>query len=86
MLLLLLSIAGCGGGGGVYYGHHYGVDPWYYHGGYVRDRVHVVSDEEVRALERADSAAMPEPVDMAPDMGMGDMGMGDMGMDMGGFD
>ena len=51
-LLLVFSsvtLVGCGGGsGGVYYGHRYGHAPWYYRGGYVRDRVHVVTEEELR--------------------------------------
>lgn len=87
IIVSLLTISGCTGGSGssgTYYGHRYGPDPWLYRGGYGRDRVHVVSDREIEALERIDSASMPEPFEPAPDMGMGDMDMG--GMDMGGFD
>ena len=93
MILSFLLLTGCAGGGGgysrAYYGHRYGPDPWYYRGGYVRDRVHVVSEEEIRDIEEVEAATMPStPVDSAPDMGMGDMDMGgmDMDMDFGGFD
>ena len=64
----------------VSYGHHYRYDPFYYHGGYVRDRVHYVSEEDVRALEKLDSVTMPDSFHSGPDIGMGDM------IDFGGFD
>ena len=85
-VLSLLILAGCAGGVGTtrgYYGYRYGPDPWYYRGGYVRDRVHVVSEKEVRALEELDSVRMSTPAEPTPDMGFGDM---DMDMDFGGGD
>lgn len=87
IILSFLTIIGCAGGGGsssAFYGHRYGVDPWYYRGGYGRDRVHVVSEEEMRAIEQADTASMPDDFGEAPDMGFGDMDGG--GFDDGGFD
>ena len=88
-LISLLFIVGCAGGdyatGPYYYGHRYGPDPWYYRGGYVRDRVHVVSEEEIRALEELDSDRMSIPAEPAPDMGFGYMGM-DMDFDGGDLD
>ena len=84
LLSSLLVIAGCGGSGSARYGYRYSHDPFYYRGGYVRDRVHVVSEGELRELERLDSAYMPEPADsLDSDMGFGDMDMG--GMDFDGF-
>ena len=87
IILSLLTIIGCAGGGGstgTYYGHRYGVDPWHYRGGYGRDRVHVVSEDELRVIEQAETASMPDPVEAAPDMGFGGFDGG--GFDGGGFD
>jgi hypothetical protein len=84
-VLATLGLTGCantGGGSGPYYSNQHRVDPWYYRGGYARDRVHVVSETELRAIEQADAASMPEPDGAgAPDMGFGDMDMGGMDMD-----
>ena len=81
-LLIVLTLMGCaGGGGGVYYGHSYRHSPWYYHGGYVRDRVHVVSEDEVRALEAIETERALEFSEPAMDMGFGGMDF-----DGGGFD
>ena len=86
-LVMLLTLMGCaGGGGGVYYGHQYRHSPWYHHGGYVRDRVHVVSEEEVRALEVMEVERALEFSEPAMDMGF-DGGVFDGGgFDGGGFD
>ena len=82
LLLATATLAGCAGGGGsVYYGHSYGRSPWHYHGGYVRDRVHVVSEEDIRALEVIETE---RALDFAgPGM---DMGFDGGGFDGGGFD
>ena len=83
--LSFLAIVGCSGATrttGAHYGYRYGPDPWYYRGGYVRDRVHVVSGDEIRALEELDSPYMPEPSDSSPDMGFGDMDMDFGGADL----
>ena len=84
MVMVSLILSGCTGGGGRqggYYRHHYGPNPWFYRGGYVRDRVHVVSDSEIRALESVESAHMPPASEPMPDMGFGDMDM-DIGGDI----
>ena len=68
-----------GGGSGSsrgYYGYRYGPDPWYYRGGYVRDRVHVVGEEDIRDLEAMDSVDLPPSPDPGFDMGFGDMDFG----------
>ena len=83
--LSILALAGCSGGRGytgAHYGYRYGPDPWYYRGGYVRDRVHVVSEEEVMALEGLGSPYMPEPSAPSPEMGFGDMDMDFGGADL----
>lgn len=82
LVLSAITISGCAGGsGGVYYGHRYGHSPFYYRGGYVRDRVHVVTEEELKALEQVEAETMPEPPPSEPDLGFGDMDM-----DFGDFD
>lgn len=75
LILSLLLLYGCAGGGSGYsrasYGHRYGADPFYHRGGYVRDRVHVVSEDEIKAIEEAEAVTLPSnPSDSAPDMGM----------------
>jgi len=73
------AVSGCAGGTGTsrgYYGYRYGPDPWYHHGGYVRDRVHVVSEEDIRALEELDSVDLPPSPDPGFDTGFGDMDFG----------
>jgi hypothetical protein len=73
------AVSGCAGGKGTsrgYYGYRYGPDPWYYHGGYVRDRVHVVGEEDIRALEELDSVDLPPSPDPGFDTGFGDMDFG----------
>lgn len=72
------AFSGCGGTGtsSGYYGYRYGPDPWYYRGGYVRDRVHVVSEEDIRTLEALDSVDLPPSPDPGFDMGFGDMDLG----------
>ena len=75
----LAAVTGCAGGSGSsrgYYGYRYGPDPWYYRGGYVRDRVHVVSDEDIRELEASESIDLPPSPDPGFDMGFGDMDFG----------
>ena len=79
IICLAAAISGCAGGKGSatgYYGYRYGPDPWYNHGGYVRDRVHVVSDEEIRALEEIDTVDLPSSPDPGFDAGFGDMDFG----------
>jgi hypothetical protein len=52
IILSFLAITSCAVGGGsigAYYGHRYEPDPWYYRGGL--DRVHIVSEKELNALE-----------------------------------
>ncbi len=72
------AISGCGGKGSSsgYYGYRYGADPWYYRGGYVRDRVLVVSEEDIRTLEILDSLDLPPSPDPGFDMGFSDMDFG----------
>ena len=75
----LAAVTGCAGGSSSsrgYYGYRYGPDPWYYRGGYVRDRVHVVSDEDIRELEASESIDLPPSPDPGFDMGFGDMDFG----------
>lgn len=82
LVFLLMALGGCAGGsGGIYYGHNYGHSPWYYRSGYVRDRVHVVTEEELKALEQIEAETLPESPPPSPDMGFGDMDF-----DMGDFD
>ncbi|MGI9537090.1 MAG: hypothetical protein ACR2PB_08460 [Desulfocapsaceae bacterium] len=79
IVCLAAAIAGCAGGKGTsrgYYGYGYGADPWYSHGSYVRDRVHVVSEDEIRALEGLDSVDLPPSPDPGFDTGFGDMDFG----------
>lgn len=83
ILCLAATLAGCAGGKGTskgYYGYRYGPDPWYYRGNYVRDRVHVVSEEDIRTLEALDSVDLPSSPDPGFDTGFGadmDFGGGD---------
>ena len=72
------ALSGCGGKGtsSGSYGYRYGPDPWYYRGGYVRDRVHVVSEEDIRTLEALDSIDLPPSPDPGFEMGFGDMDLG----------
>ena len=75
----LAALSGCAGGTTTsrgYYGYRYGPDPWYHHGGYVRDRVHVVNEEDIRTLEVLDSADLPPSPEPDFDMGFGDMDFG----------
>ena len=79
IVCVLASLLGCAGGtisSRGYYGHRYGPDPWYYRGGYVRDRVHVVSEEDIRTLEALDSVDLPPSPDPGFDMGFGDFDFG----------
>jgi hypothetical protein len=79
ILCLAAAISGCAGGKGTsrgYYGYRYGPDPWYYHGGYVRDRVHVVSEDDIRTLEGLDSVDLPPSPHPGFDTGFGDMDFG----------
>ena len=79
IICLAAAISGCSGDKGTsrgYYGYGYGPDPWYYHGGYVRDRVHVVSEDEIRSLEGLDSVDLPPSPDPGFDTGFGDMDFG----------
>jgi hypothetical protein len=79
IICLAAAISGCAGGKGTsrgYYGYRYGPDPWYYHGGYVRDRVHVVSEDEIKTLEGIDSVDLPPSPDSEFDTGFGDMDFG----------
>ena len=76
---LAAVLTGCAGGSGTsggYYGYRYGPDPWYHRGGYVRDRVHVVSEEDIRTLEALESVDLPPSTDPGFDMGFGDMDFG----------
>ena len=87
LLLAAATLAGCAGGGGsVYYGHSYGHSPWRYHGGYVRDRVHVVSEDEIRALDVLETERALDFDGPAMDMGFGGGGFDGGGFDGGGFD
>lgn len=75
------GLSGCSGGKGSStgyhgYGYRYGPDPWYYHRGYVRDRVHVVSEEDIRTLEALDSLELPPSPDPGFDPGFGDIDIG----------
>jgi hypothetical protein len=86
LLFSTIALGACSGGGthsGVYYGNRIGPGPgpWYNRGVYVRDRVHVVSADEVRAVEEVarELEHMSDPLIDTPDMGGGDL-------DMGGFD
>ena len=79
IVCVLTSLLGCAGGSTTsrgYYGYRYGPDPWYYRGGYVRDRVHVVSEDDIRTLEAMDSYDLPPSADPGFDMGFGDMDFG----------
>ena len=78
VVFFIAALSGCGGKGTSrsYYGYHYGPDPWYYRGGYVRDRLHVVSEEDIRTLEALDSADLPLSTDPGFEMGFGDMDIG----------
>ena len=79
IVCVLASLLGCAGGSTTsrgYYGYRYGPDPWYYRGGYVRDRVHVVSEDDIRTLEAMDSYDLPPSSDPGFDMGFGDMDFG----------
>ena len=79
IVCVLAALSGCAGGSGTsrgYYGYRYGPDPWYYRGGYVRDRVHVVSEDDIRSLEAMDSMDLPPSPDPGFDMGFGDMDIG----------
>jgi hypothetical protein len=82
IVFLLAALSGCSGkwSSKGYYGYRYGPDPWYYHGGYVRDRLHVVSEEDIRTLEALDSIDLPPSPDPGFDPGFGadmDFGGGD---------
>lgn len=79
IVCVLASLLGCAGSSTTssgYYGYRYGPDPWYYRGGYVRDRVHVVSEDDIRTLEAMDSHYLPPSPDPGFDMGFGDMDFG----------
>ena len=79
IICLAAAISGCAGGKGTsrgYYGYRYGPDPWYYHGGYVRDRMHVVSEDEIKTLEGLDSVDLPPSPDPGFDTGFGDLDFG----------
>ena len=79
IVCVLASLLGCAdttGSSRGYYGYRYGPDPWYYRGGYVRDRVHVVSEDDIRTLEALDSVDLPPSPDPGFDMGFGDMDFG----------
>ena len=80
-LITLTNCAGVTGrGSSGHYGYRHGPS-WYDRDLYRRDRVHVVSEAELREIERLDSESLPEPPDPGPDMGFGGMDM-----DMGGGD
>lgn len=84
LLFSTIALSACSGSGthtGVYYGNRVGPGPWYNRGVYVRDRVHVVSEDEVREVEEVarELEHMSDPLIDTPDMGGGDF-------DMGGFD
>lgn len=63
-----------------YQNHHWNSDPWRNRRPIIRDRVHIITEDEARAIEEIEREIDTMP-DTGPDMGMGDMDMGGMDFD-----
>lgn len=77
VLFSAIALGACSGGGthrDVYYGKRVEHGPWHDRGVYVRDRVNVVTEDEVRAVEevaRELEEHDSDPLIDTPDMGGG---------------